>query len=179
MVWIWRGWKDYFIRTLLSGTVQPIPYPLNNPPIKSISLQCREKDVVWDHAKDLPEVQIRDICCPLMQSLCCRRSLGWSDRTWLSWITSLSCMCHRTAAWRMCPMNFPGTEWGWQVSVSFFLPFSSQLGLYLTAITFQICKVAWQLNPPVLLRSLECCSLGPRDLFIFRFLKWAWTWPLL
>ncbi|KAK4812272.1 LOW QUALITY PROTEIN: hypothetical protein QYF61_012947, partial [Mycteria americana] len=33
----------------LDATIQPIPYPLNSPPIKSISLQFREKDVVQDH----------------------------------------------------------------------------------------------------------------------------------
>ncbi|KAK4831174.1 LOW QUALITY PROTEIN: hypothetical protein QYF61_015644 [Mycteria americana] len=32
----------------LDATIQPIPYPLNSPPIKSISLQFREKDVVGD-----------------------------------------------------------------------------------------------------------------------------------
>ncbi|KAK4818676.1 hypothetical protein QYF61_017421 [Mycteria americana] len=30
----------------LDVTIQPIPYPLNSPPIKSVSLQFREKDVV-------------------------------------------------------------------------------------------------------------------------------------
>ncbi|KAK4830334.1 LOW QUALITY PROTEIN: hypothetical protein QYF61_010098 [Mycteria americana] len=33
----------------LDATIQPIPYPLNSPPIKSVSLQFREKDVVGDH----------------------------------------------------------------------------------------------------------------------------------
>ncbi|KAK4810863.1 hypothetical protein QYF61_008835 [Mycteria americana] len=32
----------------LDATIQPIPYPLNSPPIKSISLQFREKDVAGD-----------------------------------------------------------------------------------------------------------------------------------
>ncbi|KAK4832304.1 LOW QUALITY PROTEIN: hypothetical protein QYF61_021703, partial [Mycteria americana] len=33
---------------LLDVTIQPVPHPLNSPPIKSISLQFREKDVVGD-----------------------------------------------------------------------------------------------------------------------------------
>ncbi|KAK4825745.1 LOW QUALITY PROTEIN: hypothetical protein QYF61_002184 [Mycteria americana] len=33
----------------LGVTIQPIPYPLNSPPIKSVSLQFREEDVVGDH----------------------------------------------------------------------------------------------------------------------------------
>ncbi|KAK4810922.1 hypothetical protein QYF61_013330 [Mycteria americana] len=41
----------------LDPAVYPIPYPLNSPPIKSISLQFREKDVVGDLVKGLTEVQ--------------------------------------------------------------------------------------------------------------------------
>ncbi|KAK4826723.1 LOW QUALITY PROTEIN: hypothetical protein QYF61_010976 [Mycteria americana] len=47
----------------LGATIQPIPYPLNSPPIKSISLQFREKDVVGDRVKGFTEVQIDDIHC--------------------------------------------------------------------------------------------------------------------
>ncbi|KAK4821571.1 LOW QUALITY PROTEIN: hypothetical protein QYF61_023478 [Mycteria americana] len=32
----------------LDATIQPIPYPLNSPPIKSVSFQFREKEVVED-----------------------------------------------------------------------------------------------------------------------------------
>ncbi|KAK4806258.1 hypothetical protein QYF61_013402 [Mycteria americana] len=35
-------------RNSLDAAIQPIPYPLNSPPIKSLSLQFREKDVVGD-----------------------------------------------------------------------------------------------------------------------------------
>ncbi|KAK4808555.1 hypothetical protein QYF61_009858 [Mycteria americana] len=45
----------------LRVTIQPIPYPLNSPPIKSISLQFRGKDVVGDRVKGLTGVQIDDI----------------------------------------------------------------------------------------------------------------------
>ncbi|KAK4825808.1 hypothetical protein QYF61_002413 [Mycteria americana] len=34
----------------LDATIQPIPHPPSSPPIKSISLQFREKDVVGDHS---------------------------------------------------------------------------------------------------------------------------------
>ncbi|KAK4818851.1 LOW QUALITY PROTEIN: hypothetical protein QYF61_020070 [Mycteria americana] len=44
----------------LDVTIQPIPYPLNSPPIKSVSLQFREKDVVGDCVKGFTEVQIDD-----------------------------------------------------------------------------------------------------------------------
>ncbi|KAK4816210.1 hypothetical protein QYF61_013448, partial [Mycteria americana] len=43
----------------LDVTIQPIPYPLNSPPIKSISLQFGEKDVVGDHDT-----------CPCFHCLC-------------------------------------------------------------------------------------------------------------
>ncbi|GAB0185610.1 mitochondrial enolase superfamily member 1 [Grus japonensis] len=42
----------------LDVTIQTIPHTLNSPPIKSISLQFREKDVVGDCVKGLTEIQI-------------------------------------------------------------------------------------------------------------------------
>jgi len=42
----------------MAATFQPIPYPPNSSPIKSISFQFREKDVVGDHVKGFTEVQI-------------------------------------------------------------------------------------------------------------------------
>ena len=45
----------------LDATIQTIPYPLNSPPIKSISLQFRKKDVVGNHVKGLTEIQMDDI----------------------------------------------------------------------------------------------------------------------
>jgi len=41
---------------LLDVTIQPIPCPLNSPPFKPISLQFREKDMVWNHVKGLAQV---------------------------------------------------------------------------------------------------------------------------
>lgn len=45
----------------LDVTIQPILHPLTNLCIKSVSLQCKEKDVVGDCVKGLPGVQT-DIC---------------------------------------------------------------------------------------------------------------------
>ena len=45
----------------LDMTIQSIPHPPNSPPIKSVSLQFREKDVMGDHVKELTEVQRDDI----------------------------------------------------------------------------------------------------------------------
>ncbi|PKU45958.1 hypothetical protein llap_3726 [Limosa lapponica baueri] len=45
----------------LDATIQPIPYPLNSPPIKSISLQFGEQDIVGDRVKSLTKVQIDHI----------------------------------------------------------------------------------------------------------------------
>ncbi|KAK4824261.1 hypothetical protein QYF61_012527 [Mycteria americana] len=41
----------------LSVTIQPIPYPLSGPSVKSISLQFRDKDVVRDSLKCFAQVQ--------------------------------------------------------------------------------------------------------------------------
>lgn len=45
----------------LSIAIQPIHYPLNDPPFKFISLQFRDQDVTWDYDKSLTEVQVADI----------------------------------------------------------------------------------------------------------------------
>ena len=47
----------------MATIIQPILYPPNNPAFKSISLQFRDKDVVWDH-NDLAQVQVDDNSCP-------------------------------------------------------------------------------------------------------------------
>ncbi|KAK4816062.1 hypothetical protein QYF61_011070 [Mycteria americana] len=41
----------------LSATIQPIPYPLSGPSIKSMFLQFRDKDVLWDSVKCYTQVQ--------------------------------------------------------------------------------------------------------------------------
>lgn len=38
-------------------------YPLNILSFKSIHFQVRDKDGVWDHIKDLTEIQVDDISC--------------------------------------------------------------------------------------------------------------------
>ncbi|TRZ08094.1 hypothetical protein HGM15179_019012 [Zosterops borbonicus] len=40
----------------LAASIQPIPYPLNSPLLKPMSVQFRDKDVIWDHVKSLTEV---------------------------------------------------------------------------------------------------------------------------
>ena len=48
----------------LAITMQPIIYPPNSPAFKSIYLQFRDKDMVWDPVRDLTQVQVDDISCP-------------------------------------------------------------------------------------------------------------------
>jgi len=45
----------------LAVTIQPILYPMSSPAFKSISLQFRDKEVMWDHVKGLAQVQVDDI----------------------------------------------------------------------------------------------------------------------
>lgn len=40
----------------LSASIQPVPYPLNSPSVKFMSIQYEDKDVIWDHIKDFTEV---------------------------------------------------------------------------------------------------------------------------
>lgn len=39
----------------LAAFIEPIPYPLDAPPIKSMSLQLGDKEIMWDHTKGLTE----------------------------------------------------------------------------------------------------------------------------
>ncbi|NWT47417.1 CFA99 protein, partial [Chroicocephalus maculipennis] len=43
------------------STIQPVPYPLSGPYIKSMSLQFRDKNVVWESVKCFAQVQIDNI----------------------------------------------------------------------------------------------------------------------
>ncbi|KAK4830146.1 hypothetical protein QYF61_008634, partial [Mycteria americana] len=47
-------------RNSLSATIQPIPYTSSGPSVKSMSLQFRDKDVVWDSIKCFAQVQTDD-----------------------------------------------------------------------------------------------------------------------
>jgi len=86
--------------------IQPIPCPLNSLLFRSITFQSRDKNVMWDHLKGLAEVQVDYImifCCLLMPSLhhrtpedltrLIRHNPSMVKLCWLSWITSLFCMC--------------------------------------------------------------------------------------
>jgi len=80
--------------------LQPVPHPLNKPPVKSISFQFGEKDVMGDSVKALTEVQ---------------RELGQEgsalgETIWLFHIISLSSMCHSIACRKIYSMIFPSTE---------------------------------------------------------------------
>jgi len=52
----------------LAATIQPIPYPPNSPPIKSMALQFREKDVVGDHVKGFTKIQIDSNFAPKLKA---------------------------------------------------------------------------------------------------------------
>ncbi|PKU41176.1 hypothetical protein llap_8516 [Limosa lapponica baueri] len=57
----------------LDPTIQPVPHPLNSPPIKSLPL-LTSADVVEDRIKGLTEVQI-DIICSSSLIHCCGHSI--------------------------------------------------------------------------------------------------------
>ncbi|KAK4829247.1 hypothetical protein QYF61_002533 [Mycteria americana] len=103
--------------------MQPIPHSPNSPPIKSISIQFKEKDVVGDHAKGLTEVQIDDILTPSYKATrLIRQDLSLVRPCWLSRMTSLSSMCLRIASRRTCSMIFPGTEFSSSCTLAFLTP---------------------------------------------------------
>jgi len=51
-------------------TIQPILYPPDSLAFKSLALQFRDKDVLWDHVKVFSELHTDNICCPSFVHLC-------------------------------------------------------------------------------------------------------------
>lgn len=50
---------DIELLTMISAVaIQSTPYPLNSPPIQSISVQFSYTDVLQDHIKGLTEIQV-------------------------------------------------------------------------------------------------------------------------
>lgn len=56
--------------TLCTRPPSPVPYPANNPSVKSTSLQFRGKNIGPDCIKGLTEVQVDDICNPSLVHWC-------------------------------------------------------------------------------------------------------------
>ena len=66
----------------LDMTIQSVLYLQNNPFTKSVSLQFRDKDVVYNHVNGLAQVQVDDINCPsFVLFLKHRRPPDWSGTT--------------------------------------------------------------------------------------------------
>lgn len=98
----------------LDATSQSTFHPLTSHPfIKSISLQFRDKDIVWDFVKCFMEIHADDICCLSLVHLyshfiihkatrLVRHELHLVKLCWLSQITSLLSICPSTASRRTC-----------------------------------------------------------------------------
>ncbi|TRZ17937.1 hypothetical protein HGM15179_009174 [Zosterops borbonicus] len=55
--------SQYLLRNVTwNVTNQKIPYSPSGPPMKSMSLQLRDKDVVQDGVKCFAQVQVDDVC---------------------------------------------------------------------------------------------------------------------
>lgn len=77
-------------------------------------MQCREKEVVWEHSKGLAQVQGDDInCLPVVHQCqhCITEGTRWirhglplAQPCWLSQITSSSLSCLHTSSGMLCSM---------------------------------------------------------------------------
>lgn len=71
---------DIELLTMISAVaIQSTPYPLNSPPIQSISVQFSYTDVLQDHIKGLTEIHCSVFSCQLTQLLHHRRPSDWSS----------------------------------------------------------------------------------------------------
>jgi len=112
------GHRASYVHSFLAETIQPTPYPLNNPALKSIFLLHRHKDMVWDHDKGLAQDQADDILGPLKLSLHHTKSSDWSVVTF-PWWSHASCLRlpHFTCALKCTPggsipWSFQAQTWG-------------------------------------------------------------------
>ena len=48
----------------LCASIEPVPYPMSGPSVKSMSFQFRDKDIMWDSVECLAQVQVDDVSCP-------------------------------------------------------------------------------------------------------------------
>lgn len=114
------------------GTIlQPVPHLLHNPPIKSLSFQFAEKDVVRDHVKGLTEVQTDYIS-------------GFSHVPWHSYITIKSNMRNQEPKGGWPAYSFPVNP---SCASWYFLPYSPWVLLPVTMTNQGLLRVFSQLTP--------------------------------
>jgi len=100
--------------------LQPVLRSLNSPPIKSISLQFGENDVVGYHVKGLTEVQVDYISGPSLVHWCSdtimegyqvgQTGFALGEAFWFSHVTFLTFMCLSTASRRICDLSWHSGE---------------------------------------------------------------------
>lgn len=56
--------------------------PSNSPAFKSLSLQFRDKNAIWDQIKGLAEVQVGNISCPSCVHQCCHTIIKGHQWKW-------------------------------------------------------------------------------------------------
>lgn len=178
--------------------IQPVPYALNSPSVKLISLQFNKKNVVWELVKSLTKVKIHDISCSSLIHQCShsivegpglvRRYLSLMKLCYLSLISSLSFICLDVASRRICCMISLGTEVrlsGRSFPGSFFLHFLKISVVFSFFESLEVspdCDYFSNMMEKGLtttsaksLRILGCISSGPMDLYVVRFLRWSQT----
>ena len=86
------------IELLTTILFQPIPYPLNSPPLKLLSFQFREKNGELCQRPQTSPGRWRQLpfCCSPMPSLHYRRPPGWSGMTFPWWTCAV---CQLDMSW--------------------------------------------------------------------------------
>lgn len=88
--------------------------------VRSMSLQHRDQDVIWDSGRCFLYMQVDDVSCSFLVRRHCdptteatksvRHNLPLVKPYWLSPITSSSSMCLSAVSRKICPMTGLGTE---------------------------------------------------------------------
>lgn len=131
----------------LSGPTQLIPYPPSGPSIRLMSLQLRDKDMVWDSVKHFTQFQADGFSCSSLTHHLCNSTVGCHKvcQAWFSCSEALVAVTNHIPTFHVPYKNFQEillhdfgghrddtlfSKWG------LYSPFSSQWELQEAAMTY-------------------------------------------
>jgi len=145
----------------LDLTLQPVLHPSNSPPIKSVSFQFGEKDVVGYHAKGLTEVKIGDISGSSLVHWCSDNASRLLFRLCLNLLSTKEILMEHTITYGRCSLGRkPNLYWGKTKKTTFTQKSSIPYKLY---FVFKFCNFVFSctelfkwLYEPACQQSVTC-----------------------
>ncbi|KAK4829553.1 hypothetical protein QYF61_005222 [Mycteria americana] len=168
----------------LDGTIQPIPYPLNSPPIKSVSLQFRERDVVPQVVTNLIFPYSGRGFTPLVPNMLSIDSGGFSSSWALPFLTpslhkravslyssQVTCPCFHCLCSSLLLLSLTSSHAGLFPSLPDFLHLGTESSCTLWKASLKLCQLC---SAPLSLRTVsQGVLLNSLKTWNFAFLKFS------